>query len=263
LLPSSEPSSEPSSLIATRKLIITINAYLISPNTSNIPKPAYKPIIKINSFNTDNNYHTSYNENDTNDFYENNNNTSYASLSSLFEDSLNVTDFLNSLNANNHTTNANNRIDGDDEDDELINTILQHMALKEQQRFEKEAEKGIENSEDGKKVKNISFDPRIIQADNNNTTVNKNIKNVKASKPPKVRLNNIGKGSNSKLSKHKSLVSRIDPVPDANSHQSSIPVFVNTQLLSNPNIVYPNQVDYLFRLPLSNPNPDPILIIKK
>ena len=266
LIPLSIPSQTSSSLAAsTRKLSITINTYLISPNHSNEPKPQYKPIIHINSFNADTKDHNSY-ENDTNDneFYENNNNTSYASLPSVLEDSLNVTDFLNNFNANNYTSNANNHVDDYDEDDELINTIVQHMALKEQQRAEKVAVAVVETPEKENEInKDNQKTKHMIEAEKN--AINSNSSNVtnsaKVIKPSTRGRLNSRRGGNSKVP-HKAFISRVDQLPDDNS-QNTKSATINTQLLSNPNISCPNQVDYLFRLPLPNPNPDPILIVKK
>ena len=182
---------------------------------------------------------------------------------------------MNSLNITSTIKRNTNGGDDDDDDDELINTIIQQIEQKEKQRQDKEAAvmeaaAAIEEKENANKRANtVTFEANTKHTDtvvvctktsSNNSKMNGNQKSK--------HMRGGQKGSKRLASRYQPLVSRIDPI--ANNEPVNIGIAnananVHTQLLlrSNPDLSRPNEVSYLFRLPIDNPNPAPILIVKK
>ena len=183
----------------------------------------------------------------------------------MLEDSLNVTDFLNSLNITSSMKRNTNGGDDDDDDDELINTIIQQIEQKEKQRQDKE----VAMEDANKRANTVTFEANTKHTDTvvvcNNTSSNDSKTNGKQ------KSKHSGRRGGKRQPRYQPLVSRIDPV--ANHHKEPANIGIadadandhthRCLLRSNPDLSRPNEVNYLFRLPLDNPNPAPILIVKK
>ena len=103
----------------------------------------------------------------------------------------------------------------------------------------------------------------IRDSPNTNTNTKIPMTNKRGEKAKGKGKPKTGKGN----PRYTSLMSKVDVILDKKSSKTLIATTylpeTDEQLLTNPNINRPNEVSYLFRLPVKPRDPEPLLIVKK